>query len=359
MLSGEAERPVWASPEGRLSIVARRSPTPAYVRQLEQASFGTSGLRYRRLGIPDTLGRLPAPAFLELRDDGELVGTYALASRRLSGSAAGAVSRSHGLYRGLLTVRKDRQGTGLGRLLVEQTLDWVGREAARREQAQLSWGCVESRNERSLGLLAARGARSLGTLETMLVYRQWPRPKVALEEIGDPRDAAVDEALAASERDCGLRAAAGGGPFFAVTDDRGIVAGARAVVTRIDMGRIGGYWDWLYAGLLRHVPAARRRFDPRCFTYVRLGDVVVRPGGAPVWHDFLTSLMARHRTHMAMFVLDPRRRASRLLREAGVFGRFAAATRQELVVLARGWQLDPEILDGLAATPLAIGPLDL
>ena len=264
------------------------------------------------------------------------------------------------MYRGLLSVRSDRQREGLGRLLVERTLAWVGEHAERAGEPLLTWGCIEARNDRSLRLLRARGAQPLGLLETLMVYRQWPRIRVGVDVIEDPRLPAVRGALDETHADCGLRSEADSPlPFLAVSDEAGIVAGARPALTRVDMERIGGLWDVLNDRLLRHVPAARRRFDPRNFTYVRLSDVVVRPGHAGVWRDFLSTVMAMHGTHMAMLVLDPRSRASGLLHEAGVFGRFAAATRQRLLVLGRAWNLEPARLAAHVDAPVGLGPLDL
>ena len=77
-----------------------------------------------------------------------------------------------------------------------------------------------------------------------------------------------------------------------------------------------------------------------------------------MWPDFLSGLLARHDAHMAMFVLDPRLRASSLLRAAKVFGRFAESTRQEVLVVANAWNVPDSELTRAAAAPLGIGPID-
>lgn len=339
----------------------RRTVGRDFARRLGETYFGTEGVRYRRLGIAEALERLPDPVFFELWHDDQLVGTYALSETplRLPGGAG------TGLYRGLLTVKPEAQGQGLGKRMVDEALSHIRARGEALSHPLVTWGCIEGRNERSLGLLRSRGALELGRLETMLVYRQWPRPRVDVTTIDvttvdDAGRAVVDEALTESRADCGLSASASGAvPFYAVTDDTGIVAGARATVTRVDMERIGGLWDLLNDRLFRYVPPARRRFDRRNFTYVRLSDIVVREGQTSVWPDFLTTLMARHGAHMAMLVVDPRSRASRLLHEAGVFGRFAAATRQELVVLGTAINLAEPDLALLAGKPLGLGPLDI
>lgn len=113
-----------------------------------------------------------------------------------------------------------------------------------------------------------------------------------------------------------------------------MVAGARVTRTRLAMPASGGRWDWLLHGLLPRVGFARRRFDPRAFTYLRLRDVVLRDGHAAQWSRFVGALMSRFETHMALLVLDPHTRIYARLDRARLFGRFARATRQELLVLA-------------------------
>ena len=340
-----------------LRIVARLQASPAFIRQLEDTEFGTAGLRYRRLALPEQIARLPNAVFLELEREHKLVGTYAVAARELHTPDGPA----KGLYRGLLTLSRDARREGLGRYLVERTFDWLERRSAVGPAPVISWGCIERNNLRSLSLLQTMGASTLGTLQSMLTYRQWPRSRVTVDELGETDTRAViKSALETSYRDCGLRAAdTTTERYLAVTDESGVVAGARATLTRLNMVSSGSRWDFFYAGLMRHVPAARRRFDPRNFTYVRLSDVVVRPGRERLWRDLLPTIMARHDAHMAMFMLDPRSKVYTRLAEAGLFGRFAAATRQEILVLAQAWNAPGDFLARSARQPLAIGPLDI
>ena len=338
-----------------LSLVATRQPGGDLVRQLEETWFGSQGVRYRKLAVGEHLGRFTAPAFLELRSGDRLVGTYVIEAGRLASAGIGAT----GWYRGLLTVNPEFQGRGLGRLVVDRTFEWLDAHASGSAEASISWGCIERNNERSLRLLQSIGAIELGTLETRLVYRQWPREQVAIDVLGaDAREEirrAVDETYA----DCGLTAAIPDEqPFYAVTRESRIVAGAHAAIARVDMERLGGWWDFMHDKLFRHVPPARRRFDPRNFTYLRLSNAVVLPGHEQVWKPLITTLAARFGVHMVMFAFDPRSRAHRLLQDAGVFGRFADATRQEVAMLATSWHVDRDTLAGIVAKPLGLGPRD-
>lgn len=339
-----------------LRIIARGAFSNAFVAHLEDTTFGTSGLRYRRLGVREQLARLQDSVFVELELASSLVGTYVLAGSPLQG----AKPDTRGLYRGLLTVRRDMRGKGLGRLLVTRTFEWL--ESVSRDAAQpvISWGCIERANVRSLQLLESLGATSVGSLESLTAYVQWPRDRLPVDELDESASAEIAAAVETTFDDCGLRIPSRPtGRYYAVTSNGSIAAGARATLTRIDMATTGGAWDWLYRYLLRFVPAARRRFDPGNFTYLRLTDIVIRDGEEAVWKDFLATLLARHGAHMAMFMLDPRSSAQARLGRAGVFGRLTASTRQEVVVLANSWNDTTDALQTASTKPLGIGPLDI
>ncbi len=353
---GDTPRVLWEDAGQGLRIVASSRLSPDFVARIEATLFGGSGLRYRRLGAADQLARVPNPVFLELRHEKTLVATYLLSEQRL----ALAGGEATGIYRGLLTVAEPARGAALGKKLAGTALDWIGKEAEAQGRRVLSYGCIERSNDRSRTLLASLGAAGLGTLETSNVYRQAPRALLEIDRLGKQDHAAVTAALQASQADCGIRSEMGGsGVFYAVTRGESILAGARAHVTRVDMERIGGLWDAFSHHVLRRIPAARRRFDPRNFTYLRLSDVVAAPGSERVWSPFLTTLMAEHGVHMALFMLDPESEVYGRIRDAGLFGRFARSTRQQVVVLARAWHLDEEELAALGRKPLAIGPTDL
>lgn len=319
---------------------------------LEKTVFGSDGLRYRRLDIADQLARLPDATFLELRRKETLIGTYALASATLEFGA----TRFSGIYRGLLALDESAQGRGLGQYFLETTYRWLDEQV--RDRPTLSWGCIESNNRRSLALLRSLGAGSLGTLQSMIAYRQWPRARVAIEELTAPTT--IESAMLQSYDDCGLRfVGKTKAPLYAVTDGDEIIAGARANLTHVDMMSSGSGWDFIYDKLLRRVPAARRRYDPKNFRYLRLSDVVIKAGHERVWGDLLSTLLARHEAHMAMFLLDTRSRTYALLLSAGLFGRFAQSTRQQVDILANPWNIAADQLAAIAERPLAIGPLDI
>jgi GNAT superfamily N-acetyltransferase len=339
-----------------IRILARPDFSDAFVAHLEAMRFGTSGLCYRRLGVRQQLERLPASVFLELYKGSSMAGTYVISQAPLEASAGAP----HGVYRGLLTVHPDARGAGLGRRLIRQTFDWIEARARQTDRPVVSWGCIERDNLRSLRALESMGARRIGVLESLTAYRQWPRETLKIEQLDGRWAEAIEAGLSITYGDCGLRLpATGNGTYMALALGDTVIAGARVSLTRVDMATTGGAWDFLHRYLLRHVPAARRRFDPHNFTYLRLSDVIIREGKERLWKDLLGTLMAMHGVHMAMFMVDPRSRASELLKNAGIFGRLTASTRQEVAVLANAWNAPEGTLHEARSRPLGIGPLDI
>ena len=241
---------------------------------------------------------------------------------------------------------------------MELTLGWLAAGAAASGAPSLSWGCIEAGNARSLHTLLGAGARELGVLESSTVYRQWPRERLELQCVEPAAEPGLAAAVQEGRRDCVIAPALGsGGAYFAHRRQAGILAGARVHRTQVDLHTIGGAWDLLDRYLLRYSKAARKRFDPRCFTYLSLSDLVIRPGHERLWADFLSSLLARHEAYMAMLVTDPRSELHARLARAGLFGRLSRIARQRLRVVgtAWNWPASPQGLPGEG--PTGLGPL--
>ena len=166
-----------------LSVVdgsaAREAVTAELAALIGSATFGSSGLRYRRLDVAGQLARLHDPVFVLARDAERPVGCCVLDRRALLVGGRETV----GVYRGSLCVAPGRAGRGIGRALAEVARAWIDAEAARRGEPVLSWGCIERGNAPSLAVLGASGARDAGGLAMPMAYRQWPRERLAVERL--------------------------------------------------------------------------------------------------------------------------------------------------------------------------------
>jgi len=335
----------------KLSLQVAASPGAAFKNCLGDSVFGSAGIRYRRLDVDRQLGRFPCPVFVELLSNGQLAGAYLFSIQPLVVNGQPAL----GVYRGMLTVKEEYKGRGLGRWMVEHSIDWIERATADAGVPVLSWGCIDASNERSLRLLQSLGARRLGSLVSMLVYRQWPAERIAIEEA---EQGSLEDDMRQSLSDCVVtKRGCTPGAHYRVSGDEALPSAATVNEVRLEMQAMGSHWDAMYRLLLKHAAPARRRFDPDNFRYLRLADLVVDRANVRCWPAFVSTLLARHDLHMAMFVLDPASSQFRLLDEAGVFGRFGRATQQQIEVLGQAWHCDADFLPAVAAAPLGIGPL--
>ena len=332
------------------------TPPPAFASLLESVTFGTSGLRYRRLHAAAQLARLHDPVFVAAREGGTFVGGYALDRRALRvGDRA-----TRGVYRGALAVAADAQGRGVGRALAARGREWIDALARATGEPVLSWGCIDADNHRSLEVLRGAGADAVGGLTMLMLYRQRPRERLALEALAPGRDSREAAVLARTERDCAARdLTSSASPGLALVDGDGVRVGARVAPSVYRIETMGRALDALVRVTVTPFAPARRRFDPTAFRYLRFSDVALREGAERDWPAFVSSALARHEAHFGLLFLDPRGRLHGRLRRVGAFGRLVHGTSASLRVMAR-WSppATNAELPPLPKGPLALPPVD-
>lgn len=331
-------------------IEHRRRATPEVVELLERVRFGDRGLRYRRRNVGATLDSFTDASYLMLHVDERLRGAYVL----VPGPATLNGTRIAAYYRALLAIDPAYQGRGYGRRIVEAAFDALGE---RHDGPALAWGLIERHNLASRRLLESVGAEPAGSVDTCLVYRQWPRRHADLRPLEGGELHAYTEALAA--------AAAGGFavraptrlPAFGLFVDDTLAAAARIGRTVLDLGPGNAVARLLHRHAYSRFGALGRRYNRRAFTYLTIHDPLVLPSHAGHWEPYLSAVLAATGTHMASFTLDRSSETGALLDDAGLFGRFANATRQELLLYTRAWNLDDESLCLLRDGPFEGGPV--
>lgn len=329
------------------NIEHRRRPTPELVKLLEDVRFGDRGLRYRRRNLAATLDSFTDASYHSLHVDGQLRGGYVLVPGAATLAGAGVAA----YYRALLAIDADFRGRGYGSRLVEAAFDAV---ADRHSGPALAWGLIERHNRASRRVLEAAGAAPVGTVDTFLVYRQWPRPDPDVRRLdGQALDTYV-EALAAAGSGKGFAVRAPARlPAYGLFVDGVPVAAARIGRTVLDLGPGNAAARLLHRYAYSRFAALGRRYNRRAFTYLTIHDPLVPAQRADLWERYLSAVLAETGTHMASFTLDPSSDTYTQLDETGLFGRFAESTRQELLVYARTWNLDDD-----ACRPLHDGPFE-
>ena len=331
-----------------LSVHSRREATPELIEFIESVAFGGTGLRYQRIDLERALDPLGSATYLSLEREGAVRGSYVLAE-------AGAELDDmpvRAVYRGLLAVDPGLRRSGHGRRLVETALGALGGEP----EPIITWGLIERENEASRRLLQSLGATEVGSVMTRLVYRQWPKASPDLVRL----DGKLEQEYA------GLRSSPGGGltlaaparlPAYGLVRDGELIAAARVSRSAIDLGAGGPLARFLHRYGYSRFRAIGKRYNRRAFGWLGIHDPLVVQGQANAWREFLPALLAEHDMHMALFTLDPASDAAAMLEEAGLFGRFADATRQELKFVASGINLAPGWDEKIRATPIRGGPV--
>lgn len=330
-----------------LSVKTRPEATPELIEFIESVSFGDEGLRYQRKHLARTLAPLGATTFLSLERDDLVSGSYVLAE-----STAWIDEQPvRAVYRGLLAVAPSLRRAGRGRQLVETAFAALEDESA----PLLTWGLIERENEASRRLLASLGGREVGSVTTQLVYRQWPQPSPDLVLLEGDLARSFAESVSPSP---GLVLSAPVSlPAYGLVKDGELLAAARVSRSAIDLGAGGPFARFLHRYGYSRFRAIGKRYNRRAFSWLNIHDPLVRPGNAEAWREFLPALLAEHDIHMALFTLDPLSEQAAMLEDAGLFGRFAAATRQELRMVASGFSLAPGWDEKIRATPIRGGPV--
>ena len=329
-----------------------RSADSSFIRLLESTSFGSDGLQYRRTDV----GRM-LEAARGLRCFAAYEGPYLCGAYVLVLSDARLAQRDVQVcYRGLLAIDAAHRKRGVGRGLVEHAMAWVEEESRRRNTPILSFGLIEKNNRSSRRLLSAFGAAESRSLETRLVYRQWPRPNPRLLVLDEPHCREYDRQRLAGARGLALSAASPL-PAYGIESDAGLLAAARVSVQEIDLGPGNRFAQFMQRHAYGRFEALGRRYNRRAFRYLGIHDPLVDTNHPEVWRTLVPALLARYGVHMALFTLDPDTGPARLLDNAGVTGLFSRATRNRLVLAVRGIRCEADWETEIEAGGVVGGPV--
>lgn len=278
---------------------------------VEATTFGSGGVQYRRLDVQSQLARFNDPVYFYAIAGHELVAAYVLDKRDLL-----ICDKSvNGYYRGVLTVKSDFQGSGIGKRLTNTAMQWMRSQAS--ESPVVSYGCIDQSNFRSMKLLQSTGATSVASLSMFMMYRQWPS---VVCELDDLHASDVDELHAIAQHayaDCKIRdVTASRLPAKVLKDAKGIAVCARVGETRFQLSSMGRMAELSIRFLVKPFAVARKRFDPNCFRYISFNEVMIRPGCEALWPDFVSTVLAQNHIHFGAVYVDPRSQLFEQLRKA-------------------------------------------
>jgi len=301
-------------------------------RLLESVVFGTSGLRYQRRQVRGQLERFNKPVFISLQSTNELVGVYVLDQRQLCFRDQPIL----GIYRGMLSVASDFQGRGLGKQLGHIATAWMEEIADKEGCPVLTFGFVEASNTRSNNLLKSLDHQVLGQQDVFLVYRQNPQQEIMLTPFTTTAFGVESVGLELTHADCLLRDITPSSlPGFAVTDQHGVRVSARVAIIEIAPQSLGKTADWMVRLLVRPFAPARKRFDGRVFRFLKLTDLVLRPGCEDDWQPFVSSLLHQHNMYFASVQLATDSALLTRLQRLRAFSPWLQPAAQQVQILGR------------------------
>lgn len=320
-------------------VVSQSSTMPdGLVQLLESTTFGSDGLQYRRLCIQQQLQRFNHPEFFSAWSGNELIGTYVIDRRDLLIENLPL----SGFYRGALAVRQSWQGKGVAKELARLALQWINNQG----ESTLSYGCIDADNKRSLAVLASQGATEVGRLSMFMMYRQWPRTACDLVPLNE---ALLEKQVLLGRQnfsDCLIRDITNNTQAgSALIDGDGIAISARMSLSAFRITRMSQFARWATRLFVTPWPPARKRFNPLCFRYLSLSDVVIRDGCETQWPAFVSTIMAKYGVHFSALYLDPRAEFFHRMRTSHFLGPIVHSSRGNISIVAKAGDCGNRLVD--------------
>ncbi len=297
---------------------------------VESVTFGSDGLRYRRLNAAEQLTRFHAAVYVSAHAQGHLVGIYVLDRRQL---VLGEQPLT-GFYRSILAVAPEWQGRGVGQRLTDAAMVWLDEQALALSEPVLSYGCIDASNTRSVALLHKQGAQCIGKLSMYMMYRQWPQASTHLSVV--KHDQEQQALLAASHADSQCRDETPSAlPRLAFKDHHGTRISACAGVSEFRIVDMGFWLTWVTRLCVKPWPPARKRFNPERFQAVVFSKIAVRPGCEADWSRFVSAVLAHHGVHFGTVYPNPHTQQFRKVLRSVLLDRWCHSSTGSIQTMAK------------------------
>ncbi|MFO0593893.1 MAG: hypothetical protein U0228_01275 [Myxococcaceae bacterium] len=304
-----------------LRLVRRATPGPGFAERVATAEFGTRGLRFvMGEGTAADLARLREAIYLSLeREDGAVVGTYALAASPLH--FGGQSLRAW--YRSLLTVAPEQGGQKVGRWFSAQTkrlcCDALTTPAA-------LYGFIDPDNLRSIKIAETNGYQR--HLRFQVVESGWHAPRddqrVGVLEPGElPRALALLRATWVDHVTTDLDATVRPGEVFVLREGGALRCGVQVVERRISVTGLPGLWGRAILGAAGLIAKLSPLFVLRDRHFAWAGNFFFQPGAEASVGPLLQAVQRRLGLAGLVSYFDPASPALASLQRARAFGPLA------------------------------------
>jgi RimJ/RimL family protein N-acetyltransferase len=314
--------------EDSVAVRHQRARPEWMVERLEEALWGTSGLRYRLRDVEVMLQAVPDVSWVVLEHQGEPVASLGLLvrPRTWNRQAVDAV------YMTLLVVRPDQQRRGFGRALLGETRRFVLEHVPRC----LVFALVEADNVASLKACAGAGFERTSRADLVNVARTAPRASARVQRLSAN---ALPEVLAQLKMSYGAHQLYDGAASvlpqhcWALTDGGRVLAALQAEPRRTELVDLG-YRGWLKRAL-PWLPVLRTLVDPEDYRFLWVQHVWFADGHAAEAFELLEGVLHASDHRLAVVLWDPDSPMHRSWRRGGRIGVLAPFTQRFHVILAR------------------------
>ncbi len=328
----------------RPSIEATDELPPDAALLIDSAVWGTSGVQYETLDGSRHSRDLPGQRYFVLRIEGVVRGIYAVARHTLESAG---VQRPAG-YRNTLVVDPSVSGRGFGYQLMRAAYDELGAD-------RLLYGYIETENHRSARIAQRMGYTPHWRLRATVWGRRRPRDDERVVELSHEAFAPMARAFTEDQVRPEIDVLLSGSRVYGLVANGEVRAALAAIpctwrIRSLGSGLAGRALMWA-------VPRLRlfgSTLVDGAYPHVRVSTVVVTDGAEKDAAHLLEAVIARHRVHVALWLVDPRDPAYQRLRAAGVFGWLDAIAGGDEAVVYAGGALPPNVGSTWADRPLAV-----
>jgi RimJ/RimL family protein N-acetyltransferase len=285
---------------GELTLTVSRKIAPEAVELLKRTIYGTNGVRYQHTNQETKIHDLRKPLFFQLRQAGQLIGTYCLDERTLDL----APLQTTGFYGRYLAVHEAYSGHGYGRLLKQQAMAYVEQHTS---SPFLFYSYIEGKNARSIAISEKEGFQSVATLKTYFFRRYAPRKDKRFEQASPADLRQVQLLVNHAYRSYRFKTFSRIGyrdQYFVLKEQGQIVAGVQANPVCWRFYQMPGVMGWVLMNLVPLLSASRRFFNPARNEFLVLEGIYYQKDRPELLLILLESVLAHYGLHSAMCEID-------------------------------------------------------
>lgn len=329
-------------------------PSTEWVRLVEQALWGTHGVRYRIQGAKEDVSRMPEPSFLLLKSEGKAVAAFAHAKKtvEIAGRSLNAT------YQGMLAADRNAQGKGYGRKMVEAALHHA---LDRATGPELIYAYVEAGNERSLKIFRSLGYEELAIFHAIPLSRFSPKENPRVELADESLLAELSSLLMEQEKASALiefHHSLRASDVYTLRSEGKILAAFQVIPQHMELVSLPGITQRVALSILPKIPILGSYADFSHLNFLRIGNIYCREGFESAFFDLASAVLARTRLKVLIAFWDKRSPVYARIARKGSWGLLNKMGETPLHVMGYCGKLSEKDRSTLHQMPLNISPVD-